>query len=61
MAQYFCDSCKILDDSEINSIWDDDLCEEFISCKYCGAECSYYDREKIYEEEDLEEEEDLDQ
>lgn len=57
MREYYCDCCnRILNGSEVNGIWDDGLNEGFICCKYCGAECSYYD-----EEADFEEEEDLDE
>ena len=56
MGEYYCDCCnKILDSSEVNGIWDDNLNEGFICCKYCGAECSYYDEE----EDDFDSEEDF--
>lgn len=65
MGEYFCDCCnRILDDSEIHGIWDEDLNERFIGCSFCGAECSCYDQEEDLDEEDefddFEEEEDLD-
>ena len=55
MTQYFCDCCnRMREDNETNAIRDDGLNEVFITCKYCGSECSHYDEEERYQDEDEE-------
>lgn len=48
MGKFFCDCCgRKLDRSEIRRVWDDNLNEIYLYCKYCGGECTDYDLDEI--------------